>query len=389
MRIKVLSVLAAVVVVMIACNKPQDEFGADYKRPTLPDEPYPYSLEDNVVPVPDHISFPNNNNLHEITNEIATLGRVLFYDKALSLNNRTACASCHKQTKGFADKSAQSSGFNIGQTRRNSPSCVNMIFSNSFFWDGRAHTLEQQVVMPIADHLEMGLSDTNYMVQKLALLDYYAPLFTDAYGTPEVTKDRISTALAQFLRCLVSVNSKYDEGVAIDFANFSQLELEGYQLFSEGVKAPCISCHGGQAFNGWGGSYANIGLEMSYADGGQGELFNDPQHEGLFKVPTLRNVELTAPYMHDGRFATLEEVVEHYDNGVVPHANLDWRMTNQSFMPWFDGDVEDFIAATGLNPTEPRRLNLTDREKQALVAFLKTLTDDGLMIDQRFSDPFN
>lgn len=378
-----LLIFPILIVCVLGCQKVLDSPGSgDYKRPELPAEAYHYALADAELPSHIREALPFDNG--GVTNEGATLGRVLFYDKALSINNRTSCGSCHHQSLGFADGKAKSNGFSDKETKRNSPTCANMIMSSRFFWDGRAQTLEEQVMMPVADHIEMGLDDVSYLIGKIERLDYYEELFFDAFGSSEVNKDRIASALSQFLNSMVSYRSKFDIGVQIDFANFSQLEREGYELFSDWERMHCSSCHGGTSFAGWGGTFANIGLEMNYSDQGVGLINGIAESEGVFKVPTLRNVALTAPYMHDGRFQTLEEVIEHYNSGVVAHPNLNWNLIDQSSLVF-----NDFGQVVGNSGLQPRKLNLTEREKQSLVAFMKTLTDNELTVDPRFSDPFN
>ncbi|MFM8470113.1 MAG: cytochrome-c peroxidase [Limisphaerales bacterium] len=192
-----------------------------------------------------------------------------------------------------------------------------------------------------------------------------------------MTSERISLALAQFVRSIVSTRSKYDLGVTNNFANFTTQENLGRQIFfgqAGFTHVTCAACHGSDNFVP-GAPINNNGLENPYVDKGVGALTGLPQDEGLFKVPSLRNIELTAPYMHDGRFATLEQVVEFYDSGVVAHPNLSPPLR----VPPGNG------AASGT----PLRLNLTPTQKAALVAFLKTLTDPNLATDPKFSDPFN
>lgn len=373
-----------IIAAAVGCKKNLNVVDGDYPTPTLPQEVYSYTL-DSDADFPDHLSTPSTSKINSITDHGATLGRVLFYDKSLSLNNSTACASCHLQSKGFADGLAHSVGFNSGTTRRNSPTVMNMIFQSRFFWDGRANSLEQQVLMPIEDHIEMGLDDEVYLMMKVNELPYYKELFQNAYGSEEVTMDKISMAMAQFIHSMLSVNSKYDQGEASNFSNFSLLEKEGMELFNDPAKTHCESCHSIN-FGGWSSTFANIGLDVNYTDPGRAEVFNgEPALEGVFKIPSLRNIALTAPYMHDGRFETLEEVIEHYNSGVEHHPYLDWRMTNQSNVTFFD----DVVNPTPEQLTGPWRLGLTEHEKSALVAFLKTLTDRSFEVDPRFSDPFN
>jgi cytochrome c peroxidase len=323
-----------------------------------------------------------------ITDHGATLGRVLFHDKALSANDTTACASCHRQASGFSDPAKLSIGFEGGETGRNSMSLIETRFyrNGRFFWDERAPTLEAQVLMPIQDAVEMGLT-LDELVQKVQERAYYPPLFEDAFGDPAVTSDRIARALAQFVRSIVSYRSRFDEGLAAartvgePFANFTPEENEGKDLFFG--PALCAPCHldAGPPFPPPPPNQAiffidvpmNNGLdaELSGADNGVGDQTGNPEDNGLFKSPSLRSVALTAPYMHDGRFVSLEEVVEFYDSGVKPHPNLHPR-----------------LAIPGTTPPVPRKLELTPAERAALVAFLETLTDEPLVADKKYSDPF-
>lgn len=359
-----LSLLAALLV--YSCTKPGEPAQGSLV-PILPDTEYNYR---DVVP--EEMSF-----MGEIpytgTNidETVTLGRVLFYDKKISFNNRTACASCHLQSNGFADRTAFSEGFQLLETPRNSMTIVNTAWTGPYFWDQRAEVLEDQVLMPIENHIEMGIDDVEKLVVKIEALDYYKPLFSKAFGSEEVNVDRISIALADFMRAIVSYRTKFDEGKDIEFANFNIEEMEGKQLFENEMQ--CASCHNGPHFRGWGS--ANIGLEMEYADPGQGEW--QQGMEGWFKIPSLRNVAVTGPYMHDGRFATLDDVLDHYSTGIVDHPTLDFRLQN-NFGGWENEDV----------PVEAIKMNMTSHQKEALKAFLMTLTDHELLDDQRYADPF-
>src|ERR1051326_2831668 len=306
----------------------------------------------------------------------ATLGRVLFYDKRLSINQTISCSSCHQREHGFADPRKFSTGFNGGTTARNAMGLSNARWyqRRHFFWDERANTLEDQVLQPIQNSVEMGMT-LSALTNRLAAEPFYTNLFALTFGTSEVTSDRISRALAQFVRSIVSTRSKYDAGVPIGFANFTAQENLGRQIFFGQVgTATCAACHGTDNFVP-GPNINNNGLEYPYVDKGLGGITGLAQDEGLFKVPSLRNIELTAPYMHDGRFATLEEVVEFYNSGVVNNPNL----SPQLRVPTPPG--------APLGP--PRRLNLTVDEKAALVAFLKTLTDTNLAADPTVCDPFN
>ena len=309
---------------------------------------------------------PNNN---PITNEGATLGRVLFYDSNLSGNNTTSCASCHGKEVGFSDDDAFSVGFEGGLTSRNSMGIANARFyeNGRFFWDERAASLEDQVLMPIQDHVEMGMT-LEELVTKLETEDYYEILFRDAFGDEEVTSNRISLALSQFIRSIVSFNSKYDQGLeqgenGENLPNFTNQENQGLRLFNQ---LNCDNCHRTELFVG--DEARNNGLDANLTDNGLGNVTGNANDNGKFKVPSLRNIELTAPYMHDGRFTTLFEVVEHYNSGVQASATLDNRLRG--------------------NGNQPRRLNLSNADKNALVTFLQTLTDEDLANDPKYTNPF-
>jgi cytochrome c peroxidase len=272
------------------------------------------------------------------TNEGVLLGRVLFYEKKLSANGTIACASCHKQDKGFSDDEVLSLGFQGGTTRRHSMGLTNARFyqTGKFFWDERASSLEEQVLMPFQDEIEMGMT-LEQIVQTVKDQTYSIPLFKDAFGDETINSDRIAKALAQFVRSLVSVNAKYDQGRAlvnsplVDFPNFTDEENLGKRLFNaRNLVAPsCNSCHLSEAFVGpllapnGTTTGTNNGLDASSTDDqGIFESSGINGHRGKFKVPSLRNVALRAPYMHDGRFSNLEEVIDHYSTGIQNHPTL-------------------------------------------------------------------
>ena len=334
----------------------------NYARPELPF----FYLQPGVA------NLDNTPSFNLVSDEGATLGRVLFYDTALSRNRTLACGSCHRPETGFADAAALSQGFAGGFTRRHSMGISNARYyrSGRFFWDERAQSLEAQVLMPIQDGVEMGLT-LDQLVERVSAAPYYAALFQAAFGDPRIDVDRISRALAQFVRSLVSYRSRYDAGRALvasnnqPFPNFSDEENLGKQVYFDGGRTGCNTCHGGDAFIAPGPR--NNGLDATTTDAGVGGVTGQARDAGRFKVPSLRNVGLRAPYMHDGRFATLEEVVEHYNSGVQNHPNLDNPLRR-------NGGV--------------RRLNLSDEEKRALVAFLHTLSDYELALDPKFANPF-
>lgn len=357
----------------------------------IPEAPYDYAPA-----LPEHFRVPAVTGLdntpanNPVSNDGATLGRVLFYDKALSQNRTVACASCHFAGAAFGDESALSTGFDGGATGRNSMQLVNVRYyaNGHMFWDERADTLEIQVLMPIQDTVEMGLS-LEELVERVEGEAYYPPLFERAFGSDEIDADRISRALAQFVRSLVSAESRYDQGLAAagdirdPFPNFTNEEELGKQLFLG--RARCATCHldnppGGAPSNGPPPlanqaifqlrGPANNGLDAGPIedDNGIGDRTGDPAEDGVFKVSSLRNVALSAPYMHDGRFESLAEVVAFYDQDVQAHPNLDPRLRGP------DG--------------QPRRLGLDVGERAALVAFLGTLTDMTMLAEPRFQNPF-
>lgn len=366
--------------------------------PALPDTPYDYTPA-----LPAHVEaslgggVDNTPPDNPITDDGATLGRVLFYDTLLSQNGTVSCASCHRATAGFADSVALSAGFEGGHTARNSMSTINVRFyeRGRMFWDERAATVEDQVLRPIQDTVEMGL-DLDELVARVSEASYYPPLFAAAFGDDAVTTDRIARALAQFVRSIVSYQARWDEGVAQvasiadDFPNYTAEENRGKAIFfgqhDPATRGLCGSCHmrlnplaalppgpGPQppriniAFFQPVGPTDN-GLPALDGDRGVGDVTGLAPDVGAFKPSSLRNLELTAPYMHDGRFATLEEVVRFYDEGVTATPNLHPALRD----------------AAGA----PLRLGLSDADEAALVAFLRTLTDPTLADEPRFADPF-
>ncbi len=366
---------------LISCKK------SDTTTPTdgittvlnLPDVPFNYSSQTlpaylTAPPIVGQINTPGNN---PITDWGATLGRVLFYDNLLSINKTLSCASCHKQANGFSDPAVLSKGFNNGLTGRHSMGLANAMYypNGRFFWDQRANTLEAQTLMPIQDGVEMGLTlDT--LVARLRNTTYYPTLFTRAFGDNNITTNRVANAMAQFIRSMVSYRSKYDTGRAAypaapapppnqAFANFTAQENRGKEIFLSPQNA-CAACHGSETFTA--PTARNNGLDATTTDRGFGAVINNTNNDGEFKVPSLKNIAATAPYMHDGRFATLEQVVEHYSTGVKAHPNLSPQLV--------------------LPNGQPRRLNLSVADKAALVAFLRTLTDNGMNTDVKFSNPF-
>lgn len=340
-----------------------------------------------AVAFPKHMA-RNGAVVPEIDDAKATLGSVLFYDKQLSANNKVSCASCHKQSLAFSDDVAFSKGFSGQLTKRNSLSLASTPnFESSynggsssvffpgmqagFFWDERAFSIAEQSKITLEDDIEMGVNMYE-LADKLETIPYYQVLFSKAYGTSQVDPAKITDALEEFINSFVSVSSPFDKGLNqqsnpfADFANFSRQENLGKSLFN----THCSGCHASN-FTTLAETTANNGLDLDYEDRGLGARTNLAQDNGRFKVPFLRNVALTAPYMHDGRFATLAEVIDHYSSGIQDHPNLDVRLRDR------------FDTQAG-----PLRLNFSDEEKAALVAFLHTVTDNKFIQEERFADPF-
>jgi cytochrome c peroxidase len=319
---------------------------------------------------------PGNN---PITDAGATLGRVLFYDKNLSQNGKMACASCHKQANGFADSRALSLGLGASLTRRNSMTLTNARFNRrgKFLWDERAASLEEQVLMPFQNNIEMGEILTQ-LTQKINQQDYYKDLFVNAFGDETVTNERVSKALAQFIRSLISTTSPYDVGRANvahpseDFPNFTPKENRGKKLFFDPISSgglACIECHSTEAFINPAFGTTSNGLDaVSTSDLGVFEGNPIERLKGTFKMTTLKNIGVTGPYMHDGRFIDLRSVIEFYNNGIQPHPNLGLILKKA------DGT--------------PQKFNLTPAQIEEMVAFLLTLTDEEMLVDPKFSDPF-
>jgi cytochrome c peroxidase len=313
------------------------------------------------APQPD---LPRDNPL---TGEGVALGGKLFFDRRLSADNRQSCAACHRPNDALSDPRRFSRGVAGAIGTRNAPALENLAWKNSFFWDGRAATLREQVLQPIQNPIEMDESLAN-AVAKISADRDYPRLFENAFGSQEINSDKIARALEQFLLVQVSFDAKYDR-VMNGQANFTAQEQRGFELFNTEYDpyhgqfgADCFHCHGGPLLQSQ--DFANNGLDSAFYDLGRYKITQRAGDEGKFAVPSLRNVAVTAPYMHDGRFRTLEEVVEHYCTGMKRSATLDPNLAKHP-----DGGVP-----------------LSTDDKRALVAFLKTLTDEKYL---RAAPPVN
>jgi cytochrome c peroxidase len=355
----------------------------------MPALPISYTVE-----IPNHLQ---NTGLfaRPVDNEKAALGRVIFYDKSLSSDGKVSCASCHLQDHGFADPKVLSVGVNDRQSGRNSIALGSVVNFSAyygedingptairFFWDNRAGTVTEQSRGAFTNPDEMNLQ-MHDVLDIVRSKDYYKPLFQKAFGIDDVSPAEINeanlfAAVSDFINSMGSYDSRFDNAADELYKNndvfgdlISTNNLPGLTSEENAGKnlyiSKCANCHsvnmGRPVLN-----YANNGLDLVYSDHGVGAITNNPQERDQFKVPTLRNIEVSAPYMHDGRFATLEEVIDHYSTGIKKSAGL------HAFLR--DGN------------DKPVAMNFTAVEKKQLIAFLKTVTDHGLKTDERFSDPF-
>ena len=289
----------------------------------------------------------------------AELGRLLYFDKRLSSDGTISCGTCHSIPHAFTDRHPVSTGIHGHQGTRHSPTVINSAYLKSYFWDGRAETLEEQCKGPIANPAEMtAIGDADKAHEECHMrvksIKGYRVLFKEVFGNDECSMNDISKAIATFERTVLSGNSPYDRYMAGDKTAMNAEQIEGHQVF---LKSSCANCHSG--FNFTDGRFLNIGVGMDkpHPDPGRYGITQHPSQMGAFKVPTLRDVENTYPYMHDGSLQTLEEVVDYYDKGGIPNPHL---------IPLI------------------RPLHLTEKEKKALVSFMKALSGEGW---QHFKEP--
>ncbi len=364
----ILLVILSIVSFAIGCKRDDGE----PPRPAPPPRPpfgTPLTVEvpANFPPMP----IPADN---PFTVEGVALGRFLFYEELLSGNNTMSCATCHAPAVAFTDHGNRvSTGIDGIQGTRNSMALINLAWDTRYFWDGRVLTLEEQVLRPVRDPVEMHETWPNAM-SKLQAHDAYPGLFESAFGTSTIDSVLAAKAIAQFMRTMISGDSQFDKfqrGEAL-IPFDAQLGLQLTQL--EGGDpalglggqwgADCFHCHPHAGGRMTDGLLHNNGLDSVFTDLGAGGITGLAQDMGRFKTPTLRNVALTAPYMHDGRFQTLEEVIEHYNSG--GHASP----TVDPFMKYTQGGLQ-----------------LTAEKKQQLLAFLHTLTDMDFVNNPAFHDP--
>jgi len=316
----------------------------------------------------------------------ATLGRVLFYDKNLSKDRSVSCGSCHIQSLAFADGEILSDGIENQKTERNSIALGSVFSFNEyygstsigripFFWDNRATSVEEQTRQTFANSKEMGMQ-MHQVTSRVADQDFYQSLFQNAYSDPSISQAKILECISEFVNSIGSFNSTYDQELdklfnqGIGFSNLEGINMSGLSVQQNIGKDlflnNCSSCHGN--INGRPGkTQANNGLDMHYSDNGISQITNNASDQGEFKIPTLRNIASTAPYMHDGRFATLEDVIDFYSGEIQNHPNLDIELKQNG---------------------EAKKFNFSQEEKEAMISFFDSFTDQTLLTDERYSDPF-
>jgi cytochrome c peroxidase len=309
-----------------------------------------------------------------MTVEGVELGRKLFYDEKLSRDNTISCASCHAPEVAFTDPNQFSEGIDGQIGTRNSMALINLGWQTSYFWDGRDETLEDQILEPVTNPIEMDQSWATTVSKLSQSIDYKNDFYT-VFGVEEFDSTHVAKAIAQFLRTMISGSSKYDvmykyqNSIPLTSAeqtiwnNITVEEWAGMDIFFSLSGGDCLHCHDGALAQV--NTFANNGLDATFDDPGRMLVTGNPNHEGQFKVPTLRNIELTAPYMHDGRFSSLTEVVNHYSSGIVMSPTID--------------PMIEFASQGGVQ--------LDAQEKQLLLTFLKTFTDEEFVNNPDFQDP--
>ena len=326
--------------------------------------PVPVSL--NIPPLFEQLLIdpliPNDNPL---TEEGIALGKKLFFERRLSKNNAKSCSSCHSPSKSFADNTTFSVGVDGQLGTRNSMPLFNLAwnFSDRFAWDGKELSLERQAFEPVRNPIELHGNWTE-IANRLQQDAEYPTLFLQAFGTSTIDSILITKAIAQFERTLISGNSKFDQYLQ-GTATLTPQELNGLDIFLREDKGDCFHCHGSQSNPLWtDNDFHNNGLDATFTDLGLGAITGDPNDNGKFRSPSLRNLAFTAPYMHDGRFATLEEVIDHYSEGIQISPTIDPLIKNAA-----QGGVQ-----------------LSPSDKADLIAFLLTLTDNDFVNNPAFQN---
>lgn len=341
-----------------SCNDTGIETYTPYS-PTPSPLNIPQLFSDNILPPIIPIDNPQ-------TVEGIALGRKLFFDPILSANATQSCSSCHAPENAFTDINRFSDGIDGVLGNRNSMPLFNLAwnYDNNFFWDGRSFGLEKQAIQPVKNPIEMHNTWSNVA---LTLQNHpeYPNLFFEAFGTSTIDSTLVTKAIAQFERTLISSNSRFDKYLLGEI-NLTPAELNGFNVFMDETKGDCFHCHGNVNNPLWtDNDFHNNGLDAIFADKGLGRITGDPNDEGKFKTPSLRNLKFTAPYMHDGRFATLDEVINHYSEGLVNSPTIDPLMKSID-----DGGVQ-----------------LSNIDKEDLKAFLLSLSDDEFINNPDFKAP--
>jgi len=370
--IRNIGVLILIVLALAACRK---------NEPITVDSGFKTTPISSLSIFPRRLGIPALPADNPLTEEGVYLGRLLFYDTLLSADKSISCASCHLQKFAFAEPKKKSVGIFGLPVNRNAPSLFNMAYSRKFFWDGRQSRLANLVFEPIQAHNEMGLNLPE-LDQRLKQSELYKNWFKKAFNAdPNISQ--MSMAMEQFLLTIVSADSKFDK-VGPSLSGFTNSEKAGFKLFQTQVDlqsttnqgADCFHCHGGvlfQAQNPLAGGITNNGLDKTFADLGAGAITGKSTDNGLFKTPSLRNIALTAPYMHDGRFSTLEEVIEHYSE------HIEFESPNIS------PNLANHVDGPG---GQPKQMKLTVLQKTNLLDFLKTLTDSTFTSNPKYQNPF-
>jgi len=333
------------------------------------DAPTELSIE-NVMSFP----LPSNPSDNPLTEEGVNLGRHLFYDPILSSDSTVSCASCHQQEYSFGDNKQFSVGVSNALSKRNTPSIINPIFHiQEFDWDGKSSSLESQASRPIFNKDELNNNDWCEVLARLSNSNLYQNLFCAAFGTGDIDSMHVLNAIAQFERILISSNSKYDQWLNGQYS-FNIAETNGFEIFKS-ERGDCFHCHPPNSKIFTNNQFQNNGLDAVFSDLGRFNITNNLNDQGLFKTPTLRNVEFSAPYMHDGRFSTLEEVIEFYNSGGHDSPTVD------PLMKYIYSNPFEIPGQTGLL--------LTEQEKSDLKAFLLTLSDETFINNPDLSNPFS
>lgn len=343
-----------IIILIIFCSCSNEE--VDRYEPTPSALKVPELFSKNIIPPIIPIDNPQ-------TLEGVALGKKLFFDPILSGNNTMACADCHSPENAFTDASRFSDGIDDSLSSRNSMPLFNLAwnYDEKFFWDGMSFSLEHQALLPVVDPKELKNTWAN-VEQKLQQHDDYPNLFEQAFGTSQIDSTLVTKAIAQFERTLISANSKFDQFL-LGEVSLTPEEQNGFNVFMDEARGDCFHCHGSDKNPLWtDNDFHNNGLDAVFSDLGLGAITGDPADNGKFRSPSLRNLAFTAPYMHDGRFATLEEVINHYSEGLKSSPTVDPLMKK--------------VAQGGVG--------LTEKDKADLKAFLLTLSDFEFINNQEF-----